>query len=169
MIKLVISRLLTNQSRVTEDNSKVNSDCESGWVKRAGSNSCYKFEVSSKVNWQTADKLCISLNGTLAILETEEEIVWMYGYRSFHEHLRSNTWIGGFKSEGDWYWKTTTGNYSIAFLDWAARQPDNLGGSQNCLALFGEFTINNIPVAKTWFRFDDDTCPVKNSYVCERN
>ena len=109
------------------------------------------------------------MNATLATLETEEEIIWMHGYRSYHENLRTNTWAGGIKIEGNWFWQIAGENKPIEFFDWAESQPDNFAGAQNCLALFGEFTRDEIPVARTWFRFDDDSCDAKNNYVCERS
>lgn len=80
--------------------------CEKdGWIK-GPYESCYKFFTEPKVNWQTADKACKDVGGLLASLESEKEIIWMRGYRSYHNNLRETTWIGGMKNlqDGKWYW-----------------------------------------------------------------
>lgn len=143
--------------------------CKDGWVSR--SDSCYKFVTEPKADWATAEDLCAKMGARLATLETLEEIIWMHGYRSYHTELRkSNAWVGGFEENQAWYWKGSRGdNYPIEVTDWAAHQPDNLNGNQDCLSLFGEHTDARAPVGQTWFRFDDDGCFVHNSYVCEHD
>jgi len=51
--------------------------------------------------------------------------------------------------------------------DWAVGQPDNLGGAQNCLALFGDTVIFEKP-SQEWLRFDDDDCGAARGYICEK-
>ncbi|XP_067930772.1 perlucin-like [Watersipora subatra] len=107
------------------------------------------------------------MDGYLATLESEEEIIWMHGYRSYHKTLRATSyWLGGQKSSGIWSWVRPDGTYPIKVFDWAAGQPDNNAGNQNCLSMFGERQDMNI--GGVWFRFDDDTCTTFNNYVCEK-
>ncbi|XP_067930822.1 C-type lectin 37Db-like [Watersipora subatra] len=116
----------------------------------------------------TINSACKNKGGYLATLETEEEVIWMHGFRSFHERLRVNSWIGGQKKGDVWSWKGLEQDFPIQFFDWAETEPDNYEGLQNCLALFGEYTIEGVPVAKTWFRFDDDACSTQNAFICEK-
>ena len=138
------------------------SGCKTGWVRRPGSTSCYWFVVFPEVDWETADEACRNMSATLANLESEEEIIWMHGYKSYHQQLRINTWIGGRKFEGKWWWETSSGKQPMKITDWATTQPDNFGGNQDCLLTFGDHVSS-----ESFFRFDDTQCANVNSYVCE--
>jgi len=68
-------------------------------------------------------------------------------------------WIGGRKFHGRWQWD---GNIrkDIVVADWYGNQPDNHGGSQDCLGLFyksGE---------QQW---DDGTCSYVAYFICEKS
>ena len=132
-----------------------------------GVNSCYKFVTNQKATWSQALGLCRDMGGYLAALETEPEIFWMKGYRSYHSIVsKYPAWIGGYKKDGAWYWKGDVEDYPVTAADWAKGQPDNCCGGQNCLALFGDSDPRQPPTA--WYRFDDDHCNDAWPFICEK-
>ena len=103
------------------------------------------------------------MEATLANLETEEEIVWMHGYRSYHNEYQKYLWIGGHKENNKWYWVSGSDKVPMSIADWGNHQPDNARGKQDCVMLFGRKSSN-----KDHFRFDDNTCTSKFNFVCEK-
>lgn len=139
--------------------------CDGGWVRRPGSNSCYNFVTSKSLTWSSAQGLCKDMGGGLAIVETEEEIVWLRGYRSYHAELRQSTfWIGGYRKDGKWWWKGDLTDFPMVVTDWAKGQPDS--AAQNCVSLFPAITSGD--AATVWFRFDNDECTDSWDFICEK-
>ena len=125
--------------------------------------SCYKFVLASKT-WAEAETSCKSMEGYLATLETEEEIIWIKGYRSYHKNLHDWAWVGGYKKNNQWYWKTPNGDTQMQVADWGEGEP-NGGSLENCLSLFPQ--NSQIP-AKLWFQFNDGSCNFPTNYICEK-
>ena len=146
--------------------------CDSGWVARPGSNSCYKFITTQKVTWSQAQGLCRDMKSRLATLDSKEEMIWMRGYRSFHPSLRDYAWIGGAEVNGKWVWKGDVVDSPILTTDWGAGEPNNkigeTGEPQDCLALFGDSTHDIGQAIDRWFRWDDGRCSYAANFICEK-
>lgn len=107
------------------------------------------------------------MNGHLAILESEDEIVWMKGYRIHHPTLRTESyWIGGYQKDGKWLWVGKIVDYPMLVFDWSDRNPDNAGnpegspGSQDCVSQYA---------AHVHFAWDDNSCDTILPFICERD
>lgn len=95
------------------------------------------------------------MQSRLATLKTDEEMTWIYGYMSYMPGLRDNAWIGGQNEGSKWFWDGDDAKSAeITITDWASAQPDNAGGNQKCLKIFGEHRAD----ANQQFKWDDDTC-----------
>ena len=66
--------------------------CPNGWVARPGG-SCYLFSTSTMVDWDTAQGQCLRRGAHLANLDTQEEIVWMKGFRLTHGLSKLIDWF----------------------------------------------------------------------------
>lgn len=107
------------------------------------------------------------MGAQLATLETQEEIMWMKGYRSRTPALRNYAWVGGFVKAGRWLWAGRPDDTPMKFSDWIAGQPDNLRGQQGCVMLTAD-DISWIPPSE-FFKFDDAPCngPGGVPFICE--
>jgi len=67
-------------------------------------------------------------------------------------------WIGGREFHGQWQWD---GNIrkDIVVADWHEDQPNNTGGSQECLGLLEKGRE---------LQWDDGTCSYAAYYICEK-
>ena len=97
----------------------------------------------------------------LATLETEEEIIWIKGYRSYHNQVQSFAWIGGYKVDDSWYWKGDKVDTPITTADWAPGHPDDVKNN-TCLGLFHETQSGA-------FEFGDNDCDFAAGYICEKS
>ena len=91
-------------------------ECDHGWVS-SPLNSCYRFVTTSPSSWQTSEGLCADMGGHLVALETEEEIIWIRGYISYHQALRKSFWIGGYLKDGKQL-KQKTQRYMYTSNNW---------------------------------------------------
>jgi len=67
-------------------------------------------------------------------------------------------WVGGRKIGGIWKWQGSI-ETEISVEDWKAGEPNNVGQSQDCLALF-EYDRS--------FQWDDGTCSRSFYFICEK-
>ena len=145
----------------------------SGWIASplAGVNSCIKVVTNQKASWSQALGICRDMGGYLAALETEAEIFWMKGYRSYHSVLTRHpeTWIGGYRKDGMWYWKGDIADTPILAADWGKGQPDTEYGVQDCVALFGDSESYSIRQPSDWYRFDNTQCTTPWPFICEKS
>ena len=75
--------------------------------------------------------------------------------------------IGGFKTDGVWFWRERSSDLPILYADWAAGQPDGCAGEYQCVVMFGDTSHSN--AQREWFRFNDDHCSSKMALICEKN
>lgn len=82
--------------------------------------------------------------------------------------LQGDSWIGGKLKDGKWIWSNKNTATQISVFDWAKGQPDNFGGNQKCLRLWGASQIQWHDDPKTQrYRFDDNHCDDKSIFICE--
>ncbi|KAK2890968.1 hypothetical protein QQF64_007116 [Cirrhinus molitorella] len=123
------------------------SACETGW-QQFGRN-CFKF-FSNPMPWMDAELQCLSYGGNLASVHSHNENAFIKLTIS-----KKTLWIGGYDavSEGMWLWSDGT---KMKFKLWRAKEPNNLGGKENCL------TMN----AGTPGKWNDEECTDKFPFVC---
>ncbi|XP_039674805.1 galactose-specific lectin nattectin-like isoform X3 [Perca fluviatilis] len=129
--------------------------CPPGWT-QFGSR-CFAFYTETK-SWIDAENFCISAGGNLASIHSDEEQTFLKDFIKQVTGAYADSWIGGFDSvkEGTWMWADGSKfNYNI----WAAGQPDNFRGGENCLVM-------NWGAAEIW---NDGSCNTPLSFVCSRN
>ncbi|XP_015270451.1 PREDICTED: C-type lectin domain family 2 member D-like [Gekko japonicus] len=93
--------------------------CPSGWIGYQGR--CYYF-AKAEGNWTSSKKHCSSLNASLAVVDSQEEMEFMMRYKGFSDHwigLERNqsqpwTWIDGTIFNG---WFTILGGGSCAYMN----------------------------------------------------
>lgn len=107
------------------------------------------------------------MGGYLTTLDTWDEVDWMKGYRSRHPPLRDETWVGGRKIGGVWYWIAELGNMPITTLDWAPGEP-GLVYDGHCIQLAGD-TGYWAQRYTSWFKFDDSTWEALHYFICEHD
>ncbi|XP_038577708.1 galactose-specific lectin nattectin-like [Micropterus salmoides] len=100
-------------------------------------------------------RLCTSFGGNLASLQTADE------YKFIRKMIRKVTgvdkdaWVGGYDAakEGVWLWSDGS---KYAFKGWAAGEPNNAGGRENCMEInfAGKDYVN------------DANCDINKSIVC---
>lgn len=142
--------------------------CEDGWVSSplaASADSCYKFVTTQMASWAQAEGLCVEMGAHLTVLETVDELIWMKGYRTFLPELNQRSWVGGYKKGGKWVWKGQESDSEMQFTDWGVGEPNNSGGDENCLNLFGDH-YNKVTRA---FKWNDGNCEVKHNFICEKH
>ena len=112
---------------------------------------CYLFGAQA-VSWTAASAACESWGGTLARLDTAEE----------EAALRTrvppaDTWIGlnDVASEGSMLWDG--GGAPGLYTHWAAEQPDDFDGTEDCVELLAD--------GRGW---NDRPCTDLRVYACER-
>ena len=97
-----------------------------------GSN-CYKYPEGDTANWADAESKCQSLltGAHLASIHSAEEMQFVRDNVPTDHTVASWIWLGAnLNGEGSWTW---TDGSSWDYTDWYPGQPDNLGGSENCL------------------------------------
>ncbi|KAF6033443.1 hypothetical protein EB796_008249 [Bugula neritina] len=136
--------------------------CPSGWIAGPFTN-CYKFVISQKVTWRAAQGLCRDMGGTLATLDSKNEIIWMRGYRSYHPSLWGAAWLGGYLKDGVWLWHGRIADSAITNTDWSPGEPNNQDGLEGCVEVYGgDVTLS------AQFRWNDLNCNDLLGYICEK-
>ncbi|XP_071156328.1 CD209 antigen-like protein D isoform X2 [Mytilus edulis] len=127
----------------------VKTECHIGWLHYG--NSCYLFS-STKMSWYNAASSCREHGAQLAEIETQAEDRYI---TNIAQTLRSFFWLGARDDvvEGTFEWSSGT---PFIYTNWHPGEPNNGGpaGSEDCVFTDGGWT--------------DQSCDVKNNYVCEK-
>ncbi|XP_059882061.1 early activation antigen CD69-like isoform X2 [Delphinus delphis] len=94
------------------------SSCSDDWIVYQGK--CYLISKKTR-NWTLAQNFCSKHGATLAVIDSEEDMIFLKQHVGRTEH-----WIG-LKNEADQMWKWSNGK---KFNNWF-----NLTGSENCAFL----------------------------------
>ncbi|XP_022292929.1 perlucin-like isoform X1 [Crassostrea virginica] len=132
------------------------STCQDGWT--GYNNVCYLFITHMKASWNEAIQFCQTQNSRLAEIEDAREDNFI------RQHLldygkQEDFWVGGTDviTEGDWIWVLSQ-TPIIYYSHWALYEPNNLGGSENCL---------EISYGHHYF-WNDDSCSRAEFFICEQ-
>jgi len=109
------------------------------------------------------------MGGVLTTLDNHIEIMWLRGYRGYHSNLREAVWIGGYrksKTLHEWLWNGKIADKAITLTDWAPKEPNNNGGDERCIELYG---YNSKVDIKDAYRWNDKECDSLRPFICERD
>ena len=107
-----------------------------------------KDNQAQVTDWHTARERCVQWGGHLAVIESEEESVFL------DENTDGEHWIGynDLVLEGLFSWDGGAGG---DYENWTSNQPDG-GETDDCVRIHGD---------GTW---DDMACTALRSYICEK-
>ncbi|MGN0287915.1 MAG: lectin-like protein [Atopobiaceae bacterium] len=97
------------------------------------------FSVIHKdVTWDQAEQYCESQGGTLACIASADE--WNQVTKLADDDGHNVYWIGAKRSGSTWSWVDGS---DFQYIHWAAGEPNNEGGQENCAAiLYAHDTFN---------------------------
>ncbi|KAK3792787.1 hypothetical protein RRG08_029335 [Elysia crispata] len=146
--------------------------CSPNSVKRNssdGSTPCYTFHVTA-LPWKDAYRTCREEGPASALVsvESEEEQNFLIGVINGDPALRVAGQSGFYTSgsdrqyEGSFKWTDTGSGRSVSGLyeNWGYRQPNNVGGIQDCLLLED---------AAEGFAWGDVDCDTAHPFICEKS
>ncbi|XP_070537638.1 perlucin-like protein [Ptychodera flava] len=116
--------------------------------------SCFFFYTGHHYTWHQAITQCKLHGGTLATIDdaVEDAFIGAFSYRQ-----KSTMWIGLNDRAIEGIWKWYSGS-KVEYFNWAARQPDNWRGNEDCVEI--------------WDRekglWNDRKCTEKRGYICKK-
>ncbi|XP_077113152.1 C-type lectin domain family 2 member A-like isoform X2 [Ranitomeya variabilis] len=93
--------IITRAPEIPEIKSEKSAPCDDDWIWYRGK--CYYFSTQSDT-WRNSDKFCNSHNSSLAIVESKEELDFMFQYKGTDNH-----WIGMRRTDDNTAWTWTDG------------------------------------------------------------
>lgn len=158
VLLIIVSALLSAASVRVEEGKKSNKmtqvndnytelaqpSCPDGWYTIRSS--CYYFSTTTGT-WQDAKYNCTAQQSQLLIVTSEEEIGALMPLIT-----GKRFWIGLKRSNSQMTW--VDGSH-LTFSHWAPIEPNNLGGSENCVEM----------KAGGW---NDLDCDIKLYYICKK-
>ncbi|XP_031150881.1 galactose-specific lectin nattectin-like isoform X2 [Sander lucioperca] len=150
---LCLSIGLLAASCCEETKSSCPGPCPPGWT-QFGSR-CFSFNIQGK-SWTDAEIFCLSAGGNLASVHSEEEYFFLRDFIRRVSGANRISWIGGFDSvkEGVWMWSDGS---IFDYKQWAAGEPNNLGGVEHCLEMNYLDKLNDRP------------CQTVYPFLCSKN
>ncbi|XP_070552321.1 lactadherin-like [Ptychodera flava] len=126
--------------------------CKRGWDHYMGK--CYNVYRCQIYTYDEARTVCSGLDSSLAKVENAEEDLFLKGYT---RGKAVNLWLGatGGEHEGSWTWEDGT---PVTYTNWAPGQPDNAGGGEQCLHLYGAGNS----------KWNDNVCTTPMGFICEK-
>lgn len=122
------------------------------WTTGAGANNHHYrlYAAPNGINWADAQTFAINLGGFLATINSADENTFVFSTLdlAFYSNVwyidspgnAIGPWLGGFQPAGapepagGWEWVTSE---PWSFTNWAAGEPNNVGGNENRLHYFG--------------------------------
>lgn len=133
--------------------------CPRGYIQHGAY--CYYF-CNIRASWAQATQYCEIFGGTLAVIDSETEQLYIESYmnNTWNNHNQTkNIWIGGtdLLVENEWNWVKPL--KPIEYTRWAPGEPNHQwrGQSEDCLS------IN----ADTHFRWNDQACENESNFICQ--
>ncbi|XP_048344570.1 NKG2-A/NKG2-B type II integral membrane protein-like isoform X3 [Sphaerodactylus townsendi] len=114
--------------------------CPSGWIGYEGK--CYFFSYGAK-NWTSSQSFCSSYHSTLAVIENEQEKIFIKRYECFTDH-----WIG-LQKDTDQTWKWADGTELNITLEVK-------GGGGDCAFLNSDSAISS-------------RCHIQRNWICSHH
>ncbi|XP_069610184.1 natural killer cells antigen CD94-like isoform X2 [Ranitomeya imitator] len=95
-------RSITRAPEIAECESEKSAPCEDYWIWYLGK--CYYFSTQ-RDTWRNSEKFCNSHNSSLAIIESKEELDFLYRHKDLDHH-----WIGMRRTDDNTAWTWTDGS-----------------------------------------------------------
>ncbi|KAJ0033373.1 hypothetical protein NQD34_000480 [Periophthalmus magnuspinnatus] len=128
--------------------------CPTGW--RSHMYSCY-YTSETKKNWKNSREYCKNKGADLAVITSQEEMVFINGLYSSDKEV----WIGLSDDgiEGHWTWVDGTPlNPNATF--WGNGQPNSYDGrNQDCVEFWHRATGHG--------EWNDESCKIEQFWICE--
>jgi Lectin C-type domain len=124
--------------------------CGAPGERAADTGRCYLIDAGA-ASWSTSSVACADWGGALVRIDSPEEEAFLAG------DPLGDAWIGlnDRETEGDLRWDG--GGELGAYSHWAAEQPDDFDGSEDCVELLAD--------GRGW---NDRPCADLRAYACER-
>ena len=146
------------------------------WPTNVGGNGHFYEAALSPggITWSNAQAAAIARGGYLATLTSSAENDFAYSLVSNNINFWAvdgsggdGPWIGAYKlpgptSQTNWAWVT---GEAFAYNNWGPNQPNNFGGSQNFIQLYGPTT----PTGELWNDAGDSDIQFTRGYLVEYN
>ncbi|XP_046861584.1 C-type lectin domain family 3 member A-like [Xenia sp. Carnegie-2017] len=126
------------------------SSCPSGWMKLQSS--CYFFNTTQET-WHEARKNCQKKGGDLPVPKNKAENDAIYEFSL--SKMPTLPFIGLFRNKSDSKFYTVH-NVAPTFINWDTNEPNNAGGSEDCV----QFSVQS--------KWNDISCTSRNNYICEK-
>ncbi|XP_038058758.1 asialoglycoprotein receptor 2-like [Patiria miniata] len=110
--------------------------CPPPWIQWGGK--CYRA-IMNPLTWAEAKDECIKMGGVLAVPQSQEETDFLMRL------VPTRFWINCNNFEEEGIWKCLDLTDEVEFMNWAAKQPDNHGGNEDCVELFRSGKWNDLP------------------------
>ncbi|XP_015249663.1 PREDICTED: lactose-binding lectin l-2-like [Cyprinodon variegatus] len=111
---------------------------------------CYKY-FGSRVTWGDAELLCVSEEGNLVSIHSQEEHDFVNLLIKNFDPIQGPTWIGltDFHREGGWIWSDGSKH---RFSIWSQGNPNNFDGYEHCAHTNdgSQYYWNDVPCSRTF-------------------
>ncbi|KAM4031122.1 C-type lectin domain family 2 member A-like isoform 2-T2 [Anomaloglossus baeobatrachus] len=115
----LISALIIVCTSNNEIRNQKSAPCDVDWIWYRGK--CYYFSTEPDT-WNNSEKFCNSHNSSLAIIENEEELDFLFRYRGTDNH-----WIGIRRTDDNTAWTWTNGTlYNESLFKIRRSSPENV-------------------------------------------
>ncbi|XP_057303416.1 secretory phospholipase A2 receptor-like isoform X2 [Hydractinia symbiolongicarpus] len=117
---------------------------------------CFYFFFDTTATWRDAEIQCNVINGHLASIQTEQELVVFQNLSNHFNSSWASFWIGGndLLEEGKFSWSDGS---KMFYSFWANAQPENVHDDQDCM---------NIDQYGFW---RDNKCSQTKPYICKKS
>ena len=124
--------------------------CPNGWVQIG--HLCYYFS-KVKATWSKARSSCRNLNGDLVVSTNSIESKAINKVAKKNKML--HPWIGIVRHQDKQFY--TIFGSKPSYTNWAPREPNNFGGSENCGHLWNEHG-----------QWNDIPCGISYNFICQK-
>lgn len=124
--------------------------------------SSFYFLGHGEVTWYQAKSHCENIGGYLPEIDSKEEHEFLKDRSNTHFSKSSyGIWLGGSDEshEGTWTWVHSGRHIFPSITFWKEGEPNNSGGSENCLHMYKSVD----------YRWNDVSCTGTMAFICERS
>jgi hypothetical protein len=97
----------------------------------------HDYYLLAPATWQAAEAEAETLGGTLAVIQNASEQKWVFDRFGSEGNKQRDLWIGLHRQwpGGPFAWVT---DVKVDYVNWASGQPDNGGGNEDCVHMWGD-------------------------------